>query len=126
MIFCRRADFGPFLSRVFRSQHHAPRAHNNRALPIENVEAVERDDRAGMLALPLKATVVRIQNYAVRSNCPTMALVVSKPNGADGVSLWQGILPFPSAIRTLGRHRRAAEQDHNQGQTQKQRLALSD
>jgi hypothetical protein len=96
-------------------------------LPIENVESVKRDDCPGVLTLPLKAAVARVQNHSIRADRPTVTLVVSKTNCADGIPLRQRVLPFPTAIRTLGKgNRRSAKRNDDYGEAEKERLALSE
>src|SRR5260370_1667950 len=96
MIFCRRGDLSPFVSSIFCSQHQAAGAHNDRSLPVKNVETIERHDRPRVLALPLKPAVSRVKNYTVRSDRPTMTLVIRETDRADRISRRPRVLPCPT------------------------------
>src|SRR5215216_80860 len=91
----------PFPTAVVGGQHNAARACNNHTRTIIDVEAVERCVVLTFLLFPVKTAVVRRQHYAVRTDSPAAFLIRSKPDGADGIALWQGILPLPATFRIL-------------------------
>src|SRR5258706_8903137 len=60
MVLCRRADFNPLLSGVFREGHRAARADYDRAPGILHKQSIEAGYDPRVLALPLKPTVAGV------------------------------------------------------------------
>src|SRR5262245_22606886 len=101
MILRGRRDDSPTLSTVGRAQYRAAGADGDGAPAIKNIKAVERCDLARRLVVPRIAAVTGVENYSVRADRPSMSIVFGESNCRDGVSLWQRVLPLPSAIRGL-------------------------
>src|SRR6185295_15504518 len=82
VVFARCGDRVPFLTTVVSLQHQPPRAHNKRSLPINDVEAIERVDQTGLLALPAEAAIGSVKNYAIVAYRPAMQFVRRESDGA--------------------------------------------
>ena len=105
MILGRCADLSPSLSGVFRQRHRAARSNHHGAFRIVHIESIEIHDDARVLTLPLKAAVCGVKNYSVGADGPAVSLVGGETNRADGVALWAGVLPLPTAVGGLRERR---------------------
>lgn len=112
MVFCRRADLGPFISAVLCNHDRSARSDSNSVLTILNVQPIESRDHAGALALPLKAAVGAVEDHTVGAHRPTVKFVGGETDRADRIPLRPGILPFPSLFGSLSRRRRG-KRNHN-------------
>src|ERR1041384_5175311 len=101
MILCRSANIAPAFAAIFRKQNRAARADCERALTIENEEAIEGDGSARCLSLPTEAAVTGPQNHAVSADSPAVQLVRREANTVDRIALRQRILPFPTPVSWL-------------------------
>src|SRR5260370_38952387 len=83
MIFRRGGNLSPFLSAVAGRHYDAARAHDKRALPIENIKTIKRRHLTRWLIGPFEATVRRVEDYSVSADCPTVAPILSESHCAD-------------------------------------------
>ena len=101
MIFCGRGNPDPDSAPIRRSKHNAARADRQRTSPIKNEQTIQRCDHSRALAGPNEAAIRCVKDDAVGSHGPAVLLILRKTNGANRVALWQRILPFPTAIKSL-------------------------
>lgn len=91
----------PFVAAVCRRHHDAARAGDHQARPVFDVHPVQRCVGGTLLFLPFETAVVCMQDDAVGTDRPTVALVRRESYRVDRVSLRQRVLPLPAAKRIL-------------------------
>src|ERR1051326_258543 len=101
MIFRWGADWNPPGAGISGHQDQTTRAGHKGPLAIQHVEPVERRRQTRLLVLPSETAVCGIEDHAIRAYGPTVQLIRRKTDRADGIALWQRILPFPSAVGRL-------------------------
>ena len=88
MISYSSGALNPSATAVSRRKDHAPRATDNDARFVFNVETVERAISGSLLLLPLKASIRCAQHDTIAAGSPTMSFVGGEANAVDGIALW--------------------------------------
>src|SRR6185503_15556562 len=65
-------DWSPFFAGVMSFQNQSARTHRKHSLRIQDVQAIQGVDQTRWLVLPMKPTVGRVKNHAIRTGGPSV------------------------------------------------------